>query len=420
MLAITMGLTAVPLWDSAFVPNSVNKAQAATEYATTANVNLRTGAGKKYKIVTVIPKGKQVVLLSKHGSWYKVRYSGKTGFVSSAYVKQTATKPNRKTNNPTVKYTTTSNLNLRTGAGTKFKIVTVIPQGKQVTLISKHGNWFKVRYSDKTGFVSSTYVKPVGTPSPSNEKPSNQAMKYKTTANLNMRSGAGTKYKVVTVVPKGKQVTLFSKHGSWYKVSYSGKKGYVSSQYLILLTSDNPVLTVKNGIVYVDGIIVVNKRYSLPSTYSPGESKEARTAINRMAADAKKKKTSIQVISGYRTYNYQKKLYDRYVKQYGEAEASKFSARPGHSEHQTGLAFDFGGPNQSHWLKESFDKTAEGKYLAAHAHRFGFILRYPKGKESLTGYMYEPWHFRYVGVKRATKIFKSGKTMEEYYSFSGK
>jgi D-alanyl-D-alanine carboxypeptidase len=348
MVAVAMGLTAFPLGDSAAVPNIVHKVQAATQYATTANVNLRKGAGTNYKIVTVIPKGKQVALISKHGSWYKIRYSGKTGYVSSAY------------------------------------------------------------------------VKPVSTPAPSDKKTSHPAMTYKTTANLNMRSGAGTKYKVITVIPKGKQVTLLSKHGSWHKVSYSGKKGYVSSQYLILLTSDNPVLTVKNGIVYVDGIIVANKRYALPATYSPGESKEARAAINRMAADAKKKKTSLQVISGYRSYEYQRKLFDRYVKEYGEAEASRFSARPGHSEHQTGLAFDFGGPNRSHWLKESFAKTAEGKYLAANAHRFGFILRYPKGKEAVTGYMYEPWHFRYVGVERAAKIFKSGKTMEEYYRFSGK
>src|SRR5690606_25696674 len=213
---------------------------------------------------------------------------------------------------------------------------------------------------------------------------------------------------------------LISKHGSRYKVNYAGKTGYVSSQYLKLLTSDNPKLTVKNGITYVDGVIVVNKRYSLPSTYNPGESKEARSAFNKMLADAKQKNISFQVISGFRTYDYQKNLYNRYVKTYGEAEASRFSAKAGHSEHQTGLTFDIGGPNEAHWLKQSFDKTAEGKWLAANAHRFGFIMRYPNGKEGVTGYMYEPWHFRYVGVERATKIFNSGKTIEEYYGFSGK
>ncbi|MBO1005103.1 D-alanyl-D-alanine carboxypeptidase family protein [Pseudogracilibacillus auburnensis] len=324
----------------------------------------------------------------------------------------------------TVKYATTANLNLRSGASAKHKVLTVIPKGKQVTLISKHGTWFKVSYSGKTGYVSSTFLKQVtsNTPKPPvpSKQPANQTTKYTTTTSLNLRSGASTKHKVLIVIPKGKQVTLISKHGTWFKVSYSGKTGYVSSEYLKLITSDNPVLSVKNGITYVDGVIVVNKRYGLPSTYNPGESKEARAAVNKMIADAKKTKISFKVISGYRTYNYQKDLYNRNVKKYGEARASRSSAKPGHSEHQTGLTFDLGGPNQSHWLEESFDQTAEGKYLAANAHRFGFIMRYPKGKEAVTGYMYEPWHFRYVGVERATKIYNSGKTMEEYYGFSGK
>ena len=331
----------------------------------------------------------------------------------------------------TVKYATTANLNMRSGASTKHKVLTVIPKGKQVTLISKHGTWYKINYSSKTGYVSSQFLKQVTTitpkPSESNQQTTNPAENYATTANLNMRSGASTKHKVLTVIPKGKQVTIISKHGTWYKINYSSKTGYVSSQYLKQISksttpgkSDNPVLTVKNGITYVDGIIVVNKRYSLPSTYNPGENKEARAAINKMSADAKKKNVSFLVISGYRSYTYQKDLYNRNVKSLGEARASRSTAKPGHSEHQTGLTFDFGGPDKSHWLSESFDKTAEGKYLAANAYRFGLIMRYPKGKEAVTGYMYEPWHFRYVGVDRAKKIYNSGKTMEEYYGFSGK
>lgn len=388
------------------------------KYSTKANLNLRTGAGTKFKVITVITKGKRVSLISKHGTWYKVSYSGKTGYVSSAYLKQITSLTIPKPNPRSEKYSTTANLNLRTGAGTTYKVVTVIPKGKQVTLISKHGTWYKVSYSGKTGYVSSTYLKQVT--STTTPKPNAQIIKYATTDNLNLRTGAGTTYKVVTVIPKGKQVALISKHGTWYKVNYAGKTGYVSSQYLKLLTSDNPKLTVKNGITYVDGIIVVNKRYSLPATYNPGESKATRASFNKMLADAKKKNISFQVISGFRSYDYQKNLYNRYVKAYGEAEASRFSAKAGHSEHQTGFTFDIGGPNQAHWLKESFDKTAEGKWLAANAHRYGFIMRYPKGKEFVTGYMYEPWHFRYVGAERATKIYKSGKTLEEYYRFSGK
>ncbi|MFS0635279.1 D-alanyl-D-alanine carboxypeptidase family protein [Mesobacillus foraminis] len=311
-------------------------------------------------------------------------------------------------------YTTTANLNLRSGPSTQNKVLTVIPKARQVSLLSKHGSWYKIRFSNKTGYVSGAYLKPSSTVS---------VIKYATTANLNLRSGAGTTHKVLIVIPKSKQVSFLSKHGSWYKVKYSAKSGYVSSKYLRKIGAPakphGAKLIVRNGITYTDGMIIVNKRYSLPPSYHPGESKEARAAFNRMAADAGKKKLKIQVISGFRSYTYQKNLYNRYVKNYGEKEASRFSAKPGHSEHQTGLTFDIGGTSQTHWLKQSFDKTAEGKYLAANAHCFGFIMRYPKGKEAVTGYMYEPWHFRYVGVERATKIYNSQKTLEEYYSFTG-
>lgn len=313
-------------------------------------------------------------------------------------------------------YTTTANLNLRSGADIRHKILIVIPKGKQVSLLSKHGSWYKIAYANKTGYASSAYLKSAAT--------NPASIKYTTAANLNLRSGAGTKYKILTVIPKGKQVSLISRHGTWYKVKYSTKSGYVSSNYLRKVQSSanqgTVKLTVKNGITYVDGMIVVNKRYSLPASYNPGESKEARSAFATMASDARKKNVKIQVISGFRSYSYQKNLYERYVKTYGEKEASRFSAKPGHSEHQTGLTFDIGGPDQAHWLKQSFDQTAEGKYLASNAHRYGFIMRYPKGKESITGYMYEPWHFRYAGVERAINIYNSKKTMEEYYGFSGK
>ena len=122
----------------------------------------------------------------------------------------------------------------------------------------------------------------------------------------------------------------------------------------------------------------------------------------------------IKSISGFRSYDYQKNLYARYVRRDGERKASMYSAKPGHSEHQTGLAFDIGGPNQNYWLRNSFDSTKEGIWLKDNAHRFGFILRYPKGKTHITGYDYEPWHFRYVGIEDATEIYKNNLTLEDY------
>lgn len=171
---------------------------------------------------------------------------------------------------------------------------------------------------------------------------------------------------------------------------------------------------------YVNGILVVNKIYALPSTYNPGINSLAQKGVNAMVAAAKTESVYLSVISSYRSYSTQATLYNNYVKRDGQAAADRYSARPGHSEHQTGLAFDFGGSNQSYWLETSFADTKEGKWLAANAHKFGFILRYPKGKESITGYMFEPWHFRYVGSGESPKIKASGKTLEEYLGVRGK
>ena len=114
------------------------------------------------------------------------------------------------------------------------------------------------------------------------------------------------------------------------------------------------------------------------------------------------------MISGYRSYDYQAQLYNGYVARDGKEAADRYSAQPGKSEHQTGLAFDVGS------IDNNYGETAAGRWLAAHCADYGFILRYPPGKEHITGYMYEPWHIRYVGASTARAIMSSGLTLEEY------
>ena len=161
-------------------------------------------------------------------------------------------------------------------------------------------------------------------------------------------------------------------------------------------------------ITYIDGILVVNKTYALPSDYAPGVSSEAQAAFDAMQADATAMGLNIYISSAYRSYDYQAGLYQRYVGKSGQAEADRYSARPGHSEHQTGLAFDL------NTISDEFKDTAEGKWVAENCHEYGFIIRYPEGKESVTGYMYEPWHIRYLGVETATAVYNSGLCLEEY------
>lgn len=173
----------------------------------------------------------------------------------------------------------------------------------------------------------------------------------------------------------------------------------------------------KNGITYIDGILVANKTYSLPASYNPGGlTSVTRKYMNKMFADAKSIGLNIYLSSGFRSYSDQKYIYNNYVSYDGNEKADTYSARAGHSEHQTGFAFDVND------ISNAFDDTPEAKWLNENAWRYGFILRYPKGKTNETGYMYESWHFRYVGEELAKKLYNNGDwiTLESYFGITSK
>ena len=174
-------------------------------------------------------------------------------------------------------------------------------------------------------------------------------------------------------------------------------------------TPSAPQIEVKDGVTYVGGILIANKTYALPAGYEPGLSQDAQNAFNKMQQAAASEGINIWICSGYRSYSYQQQLYDNYVAQDGKEEADRYSARPGHSEHQTGLAIDVNDAGSS------FDNTPEAAWLAAHCADYGFIIRYKQGKESSTGYMAESWHIRYLGdAELCRKIDASGLSLEEY------
>lgn len=142
-------------------------------------------------------------------------------------------------------------------------------------------------------------------------------------------------------------------------------------------------------------------------------------ALETLMVDAKRAGIELTLESGYRSYNFQVNLYNRYVQQQGQAVADTQSARAGHSEHQTGLAADLGGTTRPECNVEAcFADTPEGKWLHASAYRYGFVIRYPAEKTPVTGYTYEPWHLRYVGVELSTEMHKQGiTTLEEFFGF---
>jgi D-alanyl-D-alanine carboxypeptidase len=181
-------------------------------------------------------------------------------------------------------------------------------------------------------------------------------------------------------------------------------------------TSKGYTAKVIDGITYIDGILIANKTYKLPSSYGSGLTKETKNAFNLMDADATALGLNLYISSGYRSYYDQKYIYNNYVKKDGQKEADTYSARAGHSEHQTGLAFDLNSIN------DSFTNTPEGKWVHDNCYKYGLILRYPKGKDDITGYMHESWHLRYVGIDLATKLYNNGNwiTLEEYFGIDSK
>ena len=147
------------------------------------------------------------------------------------------------------------------------------------------------------------------------------------------------------------------------------------------------------------------------SGYGNGSlNKEATKYFRKMVDDAKKGDIKLWSVSAYRSYTTQRNIYNRYVKKDGVKKADTYSARPGHSEHSTGLAVDINTASSS----RHFENTKEYKWLKENSYKYGFIERYLKGKEFITGYKYEPWHFRYFGEEVATKLYELNITYEEY------
>ena len=211
-----------------------------------------------------------------------------------------------------------------------------------------------------------------------------------------------------------------------------------------LLPSNLESITTNNVTVPLDVVpgsytALVSRDYLLPSTYVPKDLVEisvrfssnshddkrkmrrvASKALSKMFRAAEKKGIILYGVSGYRSYERQKSIYSRNVALHGKKATDSLSAKPGSSEHQTGLTIDVSASSVGCLLTERFGSTKEGRWLAKNAHKYGYIIRYPKGKTKLTGYSYEPWHIRYVGVSYASYLKKNKLTLEELYGVNQK
>ena len=201
---------------------------------------------------------------------------------------------------------------------------------------------------------------------------------------------------------------------------------------LILIILENDFYKDIKKVNPINYDFIINKNYKLDEDYIPNDLEQvslefsckdkylrkfAKMYFEKMAIDAKKEGFNIIAVSTFRSYKYQKKLYNNYVKDKGLHYADMASARPGHSEHQTGLAVDIADLSLDY---DNFENTKEFNWVKHNAHKYGFILRYPKAKFHITGFKYEPWHYRYVGIKSATEIYKNNLTLEEYKKITHK
>lgn len=179
---------------------------------------------------------------------------------------------------------------------------------------------------------------------------------------------------------------------------------------------------------------VVNKGRKLPGDYIPADlvvpdvalrfaasspemmlRNDAAQALKELFTAAEAQNLPLILTSGYRSYGSQAAIYSRNVARDGQAATDAVSARPGHSEHQTGLGADIGSKSRKCEFDKCFGTLPEGAWVAANAHSYGFIIRYEQGKTSLTGYDFEPWHLRYVGKELANELYKAGQTMEQFF-----
>ena len=356
-------------------------------YNVTRSLNVKNEPKASAETLYTLEKGYKVnydkVLTADNHQWISyISYSGTRRYVDIAALKTTESKPqeNRVSGNLTI--------NNQTSNGFDVVVTNVSGGGKEVK---------EVRvpiWSDKNGQDDLTWY------------------------HADKQSDGSYKVHVDTASHKGDAGT-YSVH-LYYMLN--GKRTYITETKATVPQSTETQVTGKltnNGSYYsvrgkYDDIIIVNKKHGLSKDYNPGENPTAKAAFVRLRDDMINQGLNVgRSYSGFRSYDYQKTLYDNYVSRDGQATADRYSARPGYSEHQTGLVFDL--TDKSGNLLED---SRASQWLKDNAHNYGFIVRFQAGKEASTGYMPEAWHIRYVG-KEAKDIHDSGLSLEEYFGIEG-
>lgn len=272
---------------------------------TTANLRLRAKATTNSATLAVIPKGTKLTVLATSGNWSKVKYAGKTGWSSNSYLDTATASKDSATGTPRF---TTANLNLRTGGGTNYRSIGVIPKGERVTVLQTSRGWAKVSSSQGTGWASESYLKATaGSTTPQKQTPETSTSTGYTAANLNLRTGAGISYRSVGVIPQGEKVTIYRSSGNWAQVSSSKGTGWVSKSYLSGAASQQsptpkPEQTQTTETAYAT--VAVNQRSGAGTSYRVLGVVQAGEKVSVLSESAGWSKVTSSVGTGYIASSY--------------------------------------------------------------------------------------------------------------------
>jgi len=325
---------------------------------------------------------------------------------------------------------TRGQVNLHTRPNASSAVRRRLPRHQEVMILQRTMNgsaatqgWTQILAADATG-VRTGWVR-------TNEvQVRTQTRRTRGRGNTPVRTGPGRNFRIARRVPRNTRVTVLAESGNWTHIRFSqnGRRheGWVATPRLARSHSSVTTLTRADSLSY---LALVNRDFRLPSNFAANDLRivnvrsvngnhrlrgTAAGYAERMFRDARNSGHTLIATSGFRSYATQRVTHNHWINVLGLTQARRVSARPGHSEHQLGLALDVSSARLGGSLSSNFSATPEGRWLRNNAHRYGFIIRYPRNREADTGFVYEPWHVRFVGVEAATEIFNRGLILEEF------
>ena len=388
------------------------------------NAPVRASRNANGNILTRATRGTRVTINQRTANWAQVTVNNRTGWIRTTQLTlANGRRPGR----------TRGQVNLRVRPNASSTLLSSLPRHQELMILQRTTNgggvnqgWTQVRIRQanrtQTGWIRTNQVE-------------QQVQIRRTTGSgqINVRTGPGSSFARIGRagrIPVNMRITVLAESGAWSHVRFNryGRRHYGWIATRRLARSHNQVTTLTNSQAR-SYLALVNQDSRLSSHFSPhdlrvlnvasvnGTHRMRRTAASQAESlfqAAARSGHTLFATSGYRSYATQRTTHNHWINVLGPVQARRVSARPGHSEHQLGLALDISTPGLGGQLSEGFSQTAEGRWLRNNAHRFGFIIRYPRNREADTGFAYEPWHIRYVGVNAATVIFNRGLILEEF------